>query len=227
MTKDVSPFVEEFNEAVKAAEVFLFIARDSVLQQETIDSLKQMLPRIASEKAKAVEAKNEGYANLLLGCECVTEALIAEINMWLLLKQEKPDAAWDQLIAAQMASVAAVRAHGGFSHLEHHNRRLEAIERLVFPPQVFVSSGMIVRRQECSICGMEYEDCDHLIGRPYLGKSCYIIAGDLELDHVSIVDQPADKRCRVQHFSVEGGDRNRMTWRVEKQKRDTQQIADT
>jgi hypothetical protein len=35
------------------------------------------------------------------------------------------------------------------------------------------------------------------------------------VDHVAIVDNPANKICRVLRFSTEGGYRNRMTWRVE------------
>jgi hypothetical protein len=215
MNNNLSPFVSSFNIKVKEAEVFLSIARDSTLQQEAIENLMVFSESIASEMATAIENENEDYANLLLGCTCVTSALVAELRMWLLLKEGKPDTAWDELVTAQMASIDAVRAHPGFAHLAEHNRKLEAIEHLVFPPQVFISSGMIVGEQECSICGSEYGDCDHLVGKPYMGRFCYIIAKDLSLDHVAIVEHPADKRCRVQHFDVEGGSRNRMTWKVE------------
>lgn len=215
MNNTLPPFVSSFNAMVKEAEVFLSIARDSALQQEAVEKLLAFGVTIASEKAAAIESGNEDYANLLLGCECVTSALVAELRMWLLLKEGEPDAAWDELITAQMASVDAVRAHPGFAHLSEHNRKLEAIEELVFPPQVFISSGMIVGKQECSICGAEYGDCDHLVGKPYMGRFCHIIARDLSLDHVSIVEHPADNRCRVQHFDVEGGTRNRMTWKVQ------------
>jgi hypothetical protein len=215
MNDNLPPFVSTFNTKVKEAEIFLSIVRDSALQQEAIENLMVFSESIASEMATAIENKDEDYANLLLGRACVTSALVAELRMWLFLKQDKPDAAWDQLVTAQMASVAAVRAHPGFAHLAEHNRKLEAIEHLVFPPQVFISSGMVVGKQECSICGAEYGDCDHLVGKPYMGRFCYIIAKDLFLDHVAIVEHPADKRCRVQHFDVEGGSRNRMTWKVE------------
>lgn len=215
MNSALPPFVSSFNAIVKESEVFLSIARDSTLQQEAVEKLLAFGVSVASEKAAAIDQGNEDYANLLLGCECVSSALVAELRMWLLLKEGKPDAAWDELITAQMASVDAVRAHPGFAHLSEHNKKLEAIEELVFPPQVFISSGMIVGKQECSICGAEYGDCNHLVGKPYMGRFCYIIAKDLSLDHVSIVEHPADKRCRVQHFDVEGGTRNRMTWKIE------------
>jgi len=207
-------FIAKFNEKIKEAEVFLSITRDSNLQREAIDSLQQLQIAVDAEKDIAIKHGDEDYANLLLGCECVTAALIAELKMWLFLKEENPDAAWDELVRAQMASWDAVRAHQGFAHLSNQFKKLEAIEKIVFPPQVFVSSGMIVKKQECSICGGEYGECDHLAGKPYMGRFCYIIARDLSVDHVAIVEQPADKRCRIEHFDVEGGMRNRMTWKI-------------
>lgn len=207
-----------FNDQIKEAEVFLSIARDSTLQRQAVEKLQVLATSVAAEKDGAIKNSNEDYANLLLGCECVAAALIAELRMWLLLKEGKPDAAWDELINAQMVSIDAIRAHPGFAHLSEHNRKLEAIEELVFPSQVFISSGMIAGKQECSICGEEYGDCDHLVGKPYMGKFCNIIARDLSLDHVAIVEHPADKRCRVLHFDVDGGTRNRMSWKIEPKK---------
>lgn len=218
---DLPPFIASFDTLVERSENMLSIARGRELQEQACSELTDALTAIAAEKQRAIKAADENYANMLLGCECVARALMAEIRMWMLLKTEEPDAAWDQLVAAQMASVDAVRAHAVFTHLQRHVQRLEAIERLVFPPQVFISSGFVVNSQECSVCGSEYEECDHLLGKPYMGKFCYITARDLEIDHVSIVNYPADKRCRVQRFGDEGGQRNRMTWRIEPNERDT------
>lgn len=216
MNDQLPAFVADFNRTVESVENLLSIARAGELQREALVTLDAALTSVSNAKAAATAANEEDYANLLLGCECVAAALMAELRMWLLLKEEKPDEAWNELVNAQMASVGAVRAHKGFAHLEQHVERLEAIEKIVFPPQVFVSSGMIVGRQECSICESDYDDCDHLIGRPYTGRFCYIIARDISLDHVAIVKEPADKRCRVERFNVAGGVRNRMTWRIER-----------
>ncbi|WP_199175564.1 hypothetical protein, partial [Telmatospirillum siberiense] len=107
------------------------------------------------------------------------------------------------------------RAHRGFSHLIEYSARLEQIEKIVFPSQIFVSSGLIVDHQICSICGKEYGDCDHLAGFPYMGEFCLIIQRGIRANHVAIVQNPADKRCRLTSFEVDGGYRNRMTWKVE------------
>ena len=215
MNDDVKAFIKDFNSTIREAEVFRYITRCSELQREATTSLGELRARVRRLKVDAIGERNEELANLLLGYECVVDVLVAEIEMWILLKREDPDGAWNKLVTAQMLSVAAVRAHPGFSHLVQHHQRLEAIEKLVFPSQVFVSSGMVMKHQECSICGEEYEDCEHLIGMPYMGEFCNVIPRDIELDHVAIVEHPADKGCRMTEADVKGGIRNRMTWRVE------------
>lgn len=214
MIDNPPPFVEEFNSAMKEASVFLSIARCSELQQEAIESLKVIKSKASSLKSEAIAERNENHANVLLGYECDISSLIAELEMWILLKQENPDAAWDKLITAQMAVHAAVRAHVGFGDLIKRHKRLEEIEELIFPLQVFISPGMLVKSLKCSICGEEYEDCEHLVGKPYMGEFCQTISRGVEIDHLSFVDCPADKRCRIDTFQVEGGSRNQMTWRV-------------
>lgn len=215
MTDSMPPLLKEFNQTVEDVENLLVITRSSRLQRDALDSIVAAAEKISVEKAAAISDGDEEYANLLLGCQCVAAALGSEIKMWLYLKEEKPDDAWNELVNAQMASTDATRAHRGFSHLTQHIHRLGAIEALVFPPQVFLSSGMIVGFQECSICGGDYDDCAHLVCKPYMGEFCHIVARDISLDHVAIVTEPADKRCRVERFSVEGSYRNRMTWCVE------------
>lgn len=215
MNNSVKKHVERFNAIIEDCENFCCITRDSELQKAACVRLQALEAECGTLKSKAVASRDEDGANILLGFECVAHCLLAELTMWILLKEEKPDEAWDSLISAQMAATDAARAHGAFAHNEIQAKRLEDIERLIFPPQVFVSAGMVVRHQECSICGNEYGDCEHLAGKPYFGQFCCIIARDVIANHVAIVKNPADKRCRVTCFSVEGGERNRMTWKVE------------
>ena len=215
MTNSTDDIIKKFNNTIKENEVFLCITRCSELQVAARETLITIRQEILEMKSEATKKQNEELANILLGYRCVFNALLEEIEMWLLLKREEPDKAWGKLVDAQKWSTAAARAHEGFSHLVHHHRRLEMIEKLLFPPQVFVSAGMRIKHQECSICGREYEDCEHLKGMPYMGEFCNAIISDIEIDHVGIVTNPADKNCRITEFQVNGGVRNRMTWRVE------------
>jgi hypothetical protein len=135
--------------------------------------------------------------------------------MWLLLKGDKPDEAWTNLVTAQMAFADAIKAHPNFDHLQEQVERLDSIERLIFPPQAYLSMGTTVLQKICSICQNNYEECDHISGRPYWGELCHTILRHIEVNHVAIVTDPANKLCRAIHFDVPGGYRNTMTWKVE------------
>jgi hypothetical protein len=217
MNEDLKKFINEVDVIVKEAEVYTFITRGREEQVANAEALNTLREKAAALKTSSQERQNEDEANFILGLECALESLSSQLKMWAALKDNQADQAWDYLISAQNAAHGALRAHSQFNYLKNYTNRLMAIEHLIFPPQVFSSSGFIVKRQECSICGNEYEDCPHLKGKPYMGKFCYITARDVELDHVSIVDDPADKRCRITHFDDEGGKRNRMTWLIEEE----------
>lgn len=50
---------------------------------------------------------------------------------------------------------------------------------------------------------------------PYLGRFCSIRLRDVSADHFAIVEDPADRRCRLTTRGVPGrGTRNLMTWVV-------------
>jgi hypothetical protein len=207
--------LRRFDDTAHNAQILLSMARDRNLQQAAIAELESLAKEIEDWKGEAIAANNEDHANLFLAMSCTTQALIAEINMWLLLKTEEPDKAWDRLIDAQMATQDALRTHPAFDGYVSHLDRLNKIEKLVFPPQVFFSAGLVVGTSVCSICGGEYGNCCHVVGRPYMGELCRRILKDVTADHVSIVTDPANKRCRVTHFMTKDGKRNRMTWKVE------------
>lgn len=132
--------------------------------------------------------------------------------MWILLKQDKPDEAWERLVAAQMGCIDATRAHRGFAHCVQRLKALEQLERQIFPPQVFMSAGFVANRLDCSVCGERYSKCDHLRGKPYMGEFCEVIHRNIRGDHVAMVKTPADKRCRVVSVKSKDGHRNKLSW---------------
>ncbi|HEY1605658.1 MAG TPA: hypothetical protein VGF77_08665 [Allosphingosinicella sp.] len=207
-----SEIAAAYNALLEDIEPLLFIVRDSGLQRAGIEALEAFVSRADQARIRAILEANEEHANLFLGFRSAARSLVNEMKMYLLLKQDDPEGAWSALIDAQELLGAASRAHQGFDYLGPKANHLRDLEKWIFPPQVFVSAGMIVREQRCSICDDDYERCDHIAGRPYLGRFCTIILKQASLDHVAIVDDPADRRCRVTTFKVPGGTRNRMTW---------------
>lgn len=207
--------VQSFNKLTEEAQTMTFATRDLGLQKDARKKLLRFRNRIKKWKDKFAQARESDMANRFLSIELTNLSLIAELTMWIDLKENRPEKAWDSLIEAEEWASAAMRAHPCGYHLEHNLRKLHMIERIVFPPQTFVSVGAVVRNEECSICGEAYRDCEHIAGRAYMGELCSVICRGVEPREVSIVDDPADKRCRVTHFSEAGGRRNKMTWRLE------------
>jgi hypothetical protein len=98
--------------------------------------------------------------------------------------------AFDQLRLIRRLSNVDIR---GFE------RQLVQLEEC-YPYEIFTSTGMVVDYVECGICHepMDSPSCPHRVGFLYRGKLAYGIArGKIELDHLSIVKNPADKRCVI------------------------------
>lgn len=206
--------IDYFNKRIQDAENLSSPARSSQLQSKQCLALDALLHSATQIKHEMIRRGDEGTANLFLGFECVIGGIRSELLMWILLKRDLPNEAWDRLVAVQMAYLDATRAHRGFAHCEQRLRELEEIEARIFPPQVFTSAGFVSERLDCSICGERYSKCQHLRGMPYMGEFCEIIHRDPRSDHVAIVKHPADKRCRVVSFRTKDGHRDKLSLEI-------------
>jgi len=81
----------------------------------------------------------------MLSLENLIEAMINELKMWIALKEDNPNEAWDFLINAQSAVRTAIRTHSIAIDLnaEEYMNRLHLLEKLLFPPQIFSSPSII------------------------------------------------------------------------------------
>lgn len=201
-----------FNNGMKQAETFLFLTRSSQLQLEQCLELDHLLYNATQFKHKEILRCNEENANLFLGFECAIGAVKSELMMWILLKRDMPNEAWDQLVAAQMGCLDASRADTGFAHYDQRREALEQLEDKLFPQQVFISAGFVSDRLDCSICGKRYSQCEHLRGKPYMGQFCEVIHRNPRGDHAALVEVPEDKRCRVVSFKTKDGHKDKLSW---------------
>jgi hypothetical protein len=211
---NINQLIDHFNEGILEAEHFCSLTRSSKLQLERCLALDLLLYNATQIKHGAVRRGEDDNANLFLGFECAIGAIRSELMMWILLKREMPNEAWDRLVAAQMGCLDAVRAHIGFESCEQRLRTLEQFESQIFPSQVFTSAGFVSDRLDCSICGERYSKCEHLRGKPYMGHFCEVIHRNPRGDHVAMVNVPADKRCRVVSFKTKEGHRDRLSWEI-------------
>lgn len=225
MNKKLKSFIDVYNSTVTDCEVYTFLTRGIELQEEACQKLESLFKKADNLKKDLIEKQDEEGANIVLAFGLMTFSLKSQMKMWIALKNDQPDKAWDHLVDAQESASGAIRAYPQLENLKGYIERLHAIEKVVFPPQVFSSAGFLIKDQICTICHKDYDNCDHIIGRPYMGKLCSVIIKKCELEEVSIVDTPHDKRCRITHFSDRSGKRNRMTWRIEKSEENENNIT--
>lgn len=195
-------------------EPLLFVARDKGLQQQAGAIVSAFIDQAEGERLSAILAGDGTVANDLLALISVAKSLAAEVNMYVLLKDGESEKAWNLLIDAQDLITAAGSASKSLTNLDAKFDHLRELERWLFPPQSFVSVGLIVTERHCSICQDSYEKCDHIAGRAYMGRFCTLVIKAARPDHIALVESPYDRRCRVTDFAVPSGRRNKMTWVV-------------
>jgi hypothetical protein len=225
MNEKVITFQKRFAEIASDCQRLCFMSRAKELQAEARDKLNELYDEAHALKLDLVSQEDEDAANAMLSFEEIITALCDELNMWIALKEDEPDTAWNYLVGAQVSARTALQVHSVGEHLIGYIQHLEILEHVLFPPQKFFSVGMIVKKAECSICGEEYGECDHIKGRAYMGEQCVRNITEAELLESSIVDKPANKRCRIISFSDGGVMRDFLTWRVIP--RDSEKAAET
>jgi hypothetical protein len=166
------------------------------LQKKHTENLQSLLDRLEAYNKGAQERKDETGANLAFILSRYVEGVCEFLSMWILLKARKLEKAWDALVTAQENIRHGIRL-GELAGFASFNDRLDAAEKLLFPPQKFVSAAPQFAWCECSICGARYGECDHLALNLYMGQMCVAIVRNITgADHVAIVDKPDDKRLR-------------------------------
>lgn len=212
------PEIIEFDAAFEATNkqhaAAIPAARGLTMQREAADAYEALINEASRLKAKVVERGDEDSAARLLCGECAAGALASTLRLWIAFKKGDMRTAWDRMVDAQQAWRGALRAHpiGG------QFRRLASVafqaETMLFPHVAFMSVGMIVRKSECTICGETPGECDHIQGYVYGGRFAGICVTKADLRDTSLVDVPADKHCRVETLTIDGIERDALTWEI-------------
>lgn len=212
-THELIRLIDDLSSNVQTVSNF---TQDKSRQQQVVGQIDEFLD-FAEEAKESVRNRyttTVKSANRILALECVAKCWKGEIQMWIALKQGLYDNAWEHLVKAQRLARAAPRADqlGEKFSMDSRAKRLEAIEAIVFPNQVFFSPGLTAGIGICTICEERYEDCPHIKGYPYDGAFCAVRIEEIkEFDHVALVDEPADKMARAMVAGPEGDERDRMS----------------
>lgn len=128
-------------------------------------------------------------------------------NLWEKIVNREFASSWDSLQDALdlLRTVKKFSNKNANQVIDFFENQLQELEKL-YPYNIFFSTGITVEWFECSVCGKDIDsfDCLHAIGELYQGKMAYGVARNIiEIDHISVVRHPEDKRCVVQYNNNE------------------------
>lgn len=195
---EVRDLLDEFNQVAERAQNIAIFTRDVKLQKAEIETLSDFIEKTNILKATNKDKYSEQELNLICFILFSIEAVKSELTMIINLKENKMDLAWSSLVHAQTRiSIAASNHPFNDGHLTCYIAKLNGYEKLLFPKMMFASVGYLIKKTECSICGLEYEDCNHMKGKFYSGELCVREIHEAELEEASLVENPANKLCRI------------------------------
>jgi len=172
MKPGLSSFLPKFDVCITEAQKYAIFVRGRELQESAISHLDSLIAEIEVLRQASIAASDEDNANGFLALELMARGLRKEILFYVKLKDDDAGGAWDCLVACERYMRNAMRAHRVADQLSNYIARIETLQELLFPKQRFFSSGCRVELSTCSICGSPYDECEHIIGRPYMGQIC-------------------------------------------------------
>jgi hypothetical protein len=209
---EVKELFEEFNEVVLKSQNLAIFARDIDLQKKEIVTLKKFIEKAENLKSQNLENFTEPELNLILCLIISADTIKLELSFLISLKNNEMEGAWGSLVTAQNNISIVARNHPiSGEYLNGYVQRLDSYEKLLFPKMMFASVGGIFRETKCSICKANYEDCEHMKGKMYKGELCVREIHQMDLEEVSVVENPANKLCRQLTVTYNGKEVDLMT----------------
>ena len=213
----IEEIVDQYNTLLNDSRKLDFIVRDKDLQEVQVKKLGEFVGYLKSFKQQSLQHSDETSANMFFHLQCVINAQMSSLQVWISIKDAKNQEAWNHLIDAQEYLAYALQASDAHSGLGEFSKRLENAEHLIFPGfPVYSSPGLIFTGGVCSICNKPIEECEHVEGRIYWGKVCQRVGIEkVDIDHSSIVTAPKDRKCIITEWAADDGFvHDYITWKV-------------
>lgn len=178
---------------VRARKVMLALnRRDFLTANILVEAIQADLPH-------TTECDDEDLANDIFVLNSYSQFLASYVNLWSLILAGKYSSSWDCL----QDCLNLLRSIKRFSRIkvDEFEDQLVGLEK-IYPYNVFFSIGGIAGQLVCTICGelSDSASCVHISGELYGGKLAQRITRDVvQLDHIAIVSNPADKKCVVRY----------------------------
>ncbi|HLP46396.1 MAG TPA: hypothetical protein VK469_10630 [Candidatus Kapabacteria bacterium] len=162
-------------------------------------SIKLCSNKVDDERKSAKDTNDGCKLNQLFVVSVYLEMLKQYSIYWEQILEDKYSESWCTLqnVLDSLRVVKRFNENHTKFYLKFIEEQMTGFEKL-YPYKLFLSSEIIIKDVECSICGKDFNslECEHLVGELYDGRMAYGIAKGIEnIPAVSLVDNPKDKRC--------------------------------
>lgn len=176
------------------------------IQIMNLEEASKELELVAEIVAKKIDAFSDDYPDDVFNDGFILKQFINlfkdYVSYWKLLVSNKFSDSWSALQDVQdgLRTIYRFTNEPRPQILSHIERQCGELEKL-YPYRVFASVAIIKEEEECSICGKSIDsfECEHIAGELYRGCRAYGIVKHIkQVEEVSLVTNPADKRCTIQ-----------------------------
>lgn len=218
MDDSVEDIVDRTEEIFGRTKPFAYITRGEEFQEWAVGELEDLIEDIQDTKEEMKKDEyDEENANIALCLENTVDSLIEELKLYVELKNDSPNSAWEHIVNAEMSVEDSIAIHEISSEFDAKERKkkLDSLKDDLFPMQLFNSVGGVVEKATCNICEGDYDTCKHVKKLPYNGEQCVRKIEEFDVNEVSLVSNPALPMARWHVMEDSNGDmRDVMTWRV-------------
>lgn len=166
-----------------------------------------ILAEVLSEKQDAQTAGDEIRANSLWAIQTVVEIHKQFVQMFEKLAAGKYYEAWCDAEQIEISlSNLARNSQEAYAVVHDLNRIIRQLQSL-YPYRIFASYVMQIKKEKCSICGMDRSIrhyCGHRVGYVYNGEFCCNIVTEADFKGVDIVTNPVNKYSVLFPSDAEG-----------------------
>jgi hypothetical protein len=151
------------------------------------------------------------HARYIYGLRAFTNGLRDLANIRLITEHN----GWIEIPLAVEAAWELIHDAGerifGFDNLDlefqkYCREQLESVRDSIndrYGPGVYCSWAVVNDSVNCTICNADFRECDHVAGEWYNGEQCLQRPEGGHIQHIAIVDNPEDYRCRFWPWRAE------------------------
>lgn len=171
----------------------------------------EKITQLTALRDKCSGSGNETLANQAWFLLTVARARAGMVSAFEDIRESRHKKAWDTLeqVELRCADLATnpILPLDQFAVVELSEmvRRWQTL----FPYKVFASPELLVKKEECTVCGMDvgpWSTCPHIVGHVYDGHLCIRKITDLEILGISMVLDPVQKYSAMIPYRQDGSD---------------------